>query len=141
MSQSGKYISTIFLCLTLVSCSRPKTIHADELRSHLMAAISLASETELFINQLQERRFTSAFAEGHARYLSKEASRLADELRHASADGRIKSALEIGRTQLNSLEIMLAELEKKTGDRESLSAERQQATKIGMILEHTKNEL
>jgi hypothetical protein len=141
MSQGGKCILTIFLGLALVSCSHPKTISRDDLRSDLLAAISLASETQLLINQLQERRVTSAFAEGHLRYLGKEASRLADELRQASADDRITSALVSGRAQLNSLAMMLADLKNKTGDEESLAAGRQQAARIRMSLEHAKDEV
>jgi hypothetical protein len=113
MSQSRKCILTMFLGLALLSCSGPKTIPRDELRSDLLTAISLTSETELFINQLQERRVTLAFAEGHMKYLGKEASRLADKLRQAIADDRITGALESGRAQLDSLAMMLADLKIK----------------------------
>jgi hypothetical protein len=63
MSRSGKCILIALLSLSLASCSRPKTISREALHSDLLAAISLASETELFINQMQEGRFTPALAE------------------------------------------------------------------------------
>ena len=72
MSQSRKCILIMVLGLALVSCSGPKTISRDELRSDLLAAISLASETQLFINQLQDERVAPAFAKGHLGYLSKD---------------------------------------------------------------------
>ena len=84
-----KCILILFVGLALVSCSRPKIISRDELRSDLLAAISLASETELFINQLQEGRATPEFAAGHLEYLRKDASRFANELRQARTDERI----------------------------------------------------
>jgi hypothetical protein len=140
MSQSRKYILTIVFALTLVSCSGPKTISRDELRSDLLAAISLASETQLFINQLQEGRVTPAFAKGHLGYLGTEGSRLDDELRQAKADEGLAGALGNGRAQLDSLTTMLADLKRKTGNKESLSAGRQQVTRIRMILEHAKDE-
>ena len=52
----------------------------EELHSDFLAAISLASETELFIDQLQEGRGTLTFAEGHLAYLHKEAVRSAGAL-------------------------------------------------------------
>jgi hypothetical protein len=141
MCQSRKYILTLFVSLALVSCSRPKTISRDELRSDLLAAVSLASETELFIEQLQEGRATPAFAASHLDYLHKEASRSTDELRQAHADERMAGALENDHAQLDSLAMMLADLKEKSVDKESLSAARQQAAKIRMILEHAKSEL
>jgi hypothetical protein len=141
MSQSRECILTIVLGLTLVSCSGPKTISRDELRSDLLAAISLASETQLFINQLQGERVTPAFANGHLGYLSTEASRLDAELRQAKTDEGLAAAHESGRPQLDSLTTMLADLINKTAEQESLFAGRQRAARIRLILEHTKDEL
>jgi hypothetical protein len=141
MSRSGKCILVALLSLALGSCSRPKTISGDALHSDLLAAISLASETELFINQMQEGHVTPAFAEGHLSYLDKEASRSASELRQARADKRMDGALETGLVQLDSLATMLADLKQKSGDKDSLSSGRQGAIKIRMILEQAKAEI
>jgi hypothetical protein len=141
VSRNRKCILILLFSLTLISCSRPKTISREELHSDLLAAISLASETELFINQLQDGRATSAFAEGHLAYLHQEASRSANELRRARADEPMAGALENGRTQLDSLSTMLADLKAKSDNKESLSASRQQAAKIRMNLEHVNDEL
>jgi hypothetical protein len=141
MSQSRNFILLLFVGVALASCSPPKTISRDELRSDLLAAISLASETELFIDQLQEGRVTPAFAEGHLAYLDKEASRSENELGQARAGERMTGTLEVGRAQLASLATMLADLKENSSNKESLSTGRQQALKIKMILEHAENEL
>jgi hypothetical protein len=132
----------VFIGLTLVSCSSPKTISRDDMRSDLLAAISLASETDVFVSQLQESRVTPAFAEGHLNYLFKEATRSAKELRQAyPTDDRVAGALENCRGQLNSLATLLADLQEKIGDKERLTAGRRQTARISMILENAKDEL
>jgi hypothetical protein len=143
MSQSRNFVLLFFVGIALVSCSRSKTISRDELRSDLLSAASLASETELFIDQLQEGRVTPAFAEGHLAYLDKEALRSEKELGQARAGAveRIASAVEIGRAQLAFLTKVLTDLRENNGNKESLSAGRQQAAKIRTILEHAENGL
>jgi hypothetical protein len=78
------------LCLTAVlvfgSCAPVKTITADELRSHLLSALSLASETDLFIGQIEEGRLLRQFRIGHADYLREEARRQAQEMRESRSD-------------------------------------------------------
>jgi Mg2+ and Co2+ transporter CorA len=141
MQGSRKCILILSLSLTLVSCSRPRTIYAEELRSDLLAAISLASETELFIHQLQEGRATASFAEGHMAYLGKEARESADELHQKHADNAMAGALENCRAQLVSLAALINNLEDKSRDKKSLSAGAEQAANIRMSLEHIKDEL
>jgi hypothetical protein len=131
----------LFFVLASVSCSRSKTISRAELRSDVLGAISLASETELFTNQLQEGRVTAAFAKGHFEYSFKEATRSANELRQGYADSRIAGALENCHAQLESLATLLGDLKEKPFDKERLSAASQQAARIRMILQHAKEEL
>jgi hypothetical protein len=132
----------IFLIsLALASCSSSKTISPDELRSDLLAAVSLASETEMLIDQLLEGRVTSAFAEGHLTYLEKEALNSASELRRARADERMASVLETGRAQVDSLATMLGALRKRTDDKEYLSVGTKQAARMRVTLEQAKDEL
>jgi hypothetical protein len=107
MSQIVNCILLMLLGLILVSCSHTKTISREERRSDLLAAISLASETELFIDQLQEGRVTQTFAEVHIAYLHREASRSADRLRQAPADERMTGAIEKSRAHLDSLTTIL----------------------------------
>jgi hypothetical protein len=110
----------------------------QDLRSDLLVSISLASETELFIHQVQQDRVTTAFAKGHMAYLAKDS---ADELRQAHANNATKGALENGCEQLDLMAALLTGLKDKTGDKASLSAAAERAANIRMSLEHTKNEL
>ena len=72
--------------LVFVSAASAKTIKAEELRSHLLSALSLASETELFIGQIEEGRILQQFRMGHADYLRQEARRQAQEMRESRSD-------------------------------------------------------
>lgn len=73
--------------LVFVSYLPAKTLTAHELRSDLLSAISLASETELFIGQIQSDRLLAQFQTGHADYLRDEASQQAKELRESTIEG------------------------------------------------------
>jgi hypothetical protein len=141
MFRNHIYVFALFVSLASVSCSTPKTISRNDLRSNLLTAISLASETELFIGQLQRGRIAPVFAEGHLAYLGKEVSRLADELCQARADEATAAALETLRSQLDSLGSTLSDLKEKSGDRERLSVGRQQTVGIRMMLAQAKDEL
>jgi hypothetical protein len=78
--------------LVFVSCASAKTISAEELRSQLLSALSLASEADLFIGQVEEGRVLQRFRIAHADYLREEARRQAQELRESqSGSGHTKS--------------------------------------------------
>ncbi len=68
-------VLSLIAVLVFVSAASAKTKTAQELRSHLLAALSLASETELFIGQIEEGRILQQFRMGHADYLRQEARR------------------------------------------------------------------
>jgi hypothetical protein len=141
MPLSHNCFLTVSLGLAMVSCSRSKTTSRDELRSDLQAAVSLASETELFTDQLEEGRATRAFAEVHLTYLEKDVARSAQELHQANPNDSMVGPLEAGRTQLDSLARVLAILKEKSGDDESLVAGKKQAVRIQSILQHAKDSL
>jgi hypothetical protein len=54
MRDMKRSVLSLIAVLVFVSCARAKTITADELRSHLLSALSLASETDLFIGQIDD---------------------------------------------------------------------------------------
>src|SRR5437868_11441115 len=89
--------------LAFVSCALPKTITTDELRSHLLSALSLASETDLFIGQIEEGRVLQRFRIAHADYLREEARRQAQELRESRSDSRQTRTLALCAEQLEHL--------------------------------------
>ena len=79
-------VLSLVAVLVFVSAASAKTIKAEELRSHLLSALSLASETELFIGQIEEGRILQQFRMGHADYLQQEARRQAQEMRESRSD-------------------------------------------------------
>jgi len=79
-------VLSLVAVLVFVSAASAKTIKAEELRSHLLSALSLASETELFIGQIEEGRILQQFRMGHADYLRQEARRQAQEMRESRSD-------------------------------------------------------
>jgi hypothetical protein len=81
------------MILLSLSCSRPKTMTADDLRSDILSAISLASETQMFIQQMQNDRGTWPFDVGHLDYLRDEAIRSAKELHDAQPDSAMAVAV------------------------------------------------
>jgi hypothetical protein len=139
---SQKYHTlTLLFCLILTSCSNSRSISRDELRSVLLAAISLASESELFIGQLQEDRITPAFAQGHLAYLRQEVTRVPDTLRKARADEGMSRQLESCRAQMAALALLLGNLENGTQDKYKLSADKQQIRRIRLVLEQANAQL
>ena len=136
-----KHILILLICLVLASCSRSKTVSRQELRSDLVAAVSLASETELFIGQLLEGRATPAFARGHLDYLRQEATRAADTLREAHAGEGMAGQLESCRAQMAALALLLAGLENRAEATDKLSDDRQQARRIRLVLEQENAQL
>jgi hypothetical protein len=97
----------LIAALVFVSCASAKTITAEELRSHLLSALSLASETELFFCQIEEGRILQQFRMGHADYLREEARRQAQEMRESRSDsGDTKAPADCA----EQLELLIHEL-------------------------------
>jgi hypothetical protein len=72
--------------LALASTAHVKTISAEELRPDFRSALSLASETELLIDQIEGGRRLAPVRKGHADYLREEAHRQATELPDGRSD-------------------------------------------------------
>ena len=79
-------ILSLIAVLVFISAASAKGITEKELRSHLLSALSLASETELFIDEMEEGRILQQFRMGHADYLRQEARRQAQEMRESRSD-------------------------------------------------------
>jgi len=79
-----RLVTAIAIASLLCGCSRQKVIGSDDLRSDLTAAISLASETETFIDYAGRQRSTFNFAAGHLAYLAQTARQSAKELHEST---------------------------------------------------------
>jgi hypothetical protein len=77
---------TLISLLVFPSCAAAKTLTAAKMRSHLRSALSLVSETEIFLDQIEQGRELQKFSAGHAEYLHDEALRQASNLRGSKTD-------------------------------------------------------
>src|SRR5690242_11821424 len=77
----------LVILIALSSAASPMT--PDKRRSDLLAAFSLASETELFIGQILDHRLLPHFQSGHADYLRQEAEHLAKDTGKSSRDDKV----------------------------------------------------
>jgi hypothetical protein len=73
------------------------------MKSELASAVSLASETQMFVEQWQRDRLTGAFIKTHLDYLRQEAESSIRELDESRVEPSIAAESEICRTQLKAL--------------------------------------
>jgi hypothetical protein len=98
-----RLVTAIALASLLCGCSHQKIIGADDLRSQLTAAISLASETEAFIDYADAHRATSTFAQGHLAYLAETGRQSAQELHESTPVHSIVQPFADAQKQLDAL--------------------------------------
>jgi ribosomal protein L29 len=111
-----RVLTTIAFAALLCGCSRQKIVGRDDLRSDLTAAISLASETETFLDYSRSQRTTSHFAEGHLAYLAQTASESAKELHESTPVHSIAEQFTDAQKQIDALAAQLAALrDQQTG--------------------------
>ena len=131
MPKNRAQVAELIVCVLVISsCSRQKTISPEELHSHIQEAISLASESELFIDSVRERRTTYHFAVEHAGYLDRMAGRKLKELEQAKSAPEMQSRLQQLRTELNDLEQNLSDLRNGIGNDQALA---QSARRIASV--------
>jgi hypothetical protein len=119
--------------LVLTSSAGAKSATTDELRSDLRSAISLASETDLFIGQIESSRLLPEFRMAHADYLRGEARRQAGEARKSSEKSSDAETFNLCAGQLEQLARELASIE-TSSDKETLDEARQQVATIRKTL-------
>jgi hypothetical protein len=87
----------------LAGCSGARPLSHEELQSNFRASISLASETEAFLNHRAGHTYSAAFTQGHISYLEQQGSDLETDLAHASAETHDLASLDSLRTQTRDL--------------------------------------
>jgi hypothetical protein len=92
----------LVIVLALTSCATAATME-NELRSDLHSALSLASETELFIQQIESGHLLAHFQAAHADYLRSEAQREAKEARDSEGKAQNPIGFDLCAKQLESL--------------------------------------
>jgi hypothetical protein len=94
----------LVLCVSiLISCSQSKTLTAEDMKSELASAVSLASETQMFVEQWQRDRLTGSFIKTHLDCLRQEARSSIKQLDESRVEPSIAAKSEICRTQLKAL--------------------------------------
>jgi DNA-binding XRE family transcriptional regulator len=73
------------------------------MKSELASAVSLASETQMFVEQWQRGRLSGSFIKTHLDYLQQEARSSIKQLEDSRVEPSIESKAEICRTQLKAL--------------------------------------
>jgi hypothetical protein len=124
-----RFFVPITMLIVLVPGARSEKLTTEELRSDLLSAISLTSETGMFIDQIESGRLLPQFRSGHAEYLRDQAERQAAELQKSPTDPKEMKIVALCRERLESLAKLLASMEEQKDNR-NLPAVRQQVEEI-----------
>lgn len=127
--------------LLLTSCSRHKTVTPEELRSHLLSAISVATEAEIFIDYIRANRVTRNYAHGHINYLADQLERSSQELQAGVPDTISEEKLRMCRLDLDALNGQLGVLPQLIGDPNALTAAKERIARLRQTLEETDSSL
>jgi len=119
----------ITMLIVLVPGAWSEKLTTEDLRSDLLSAISLTSETGMFIDQIESGRLLPQFRSGHAEYLRDQAERQAAELQKSPTDPKEMKIVALCRERLESLAKLLASIEEQKDNR-NLPAVRQQVEEI-----------
>jgi len=131
-------IATLAFAILLSGCSRQKIIGPRDLCSQLTAAISLASETETFLDYVAQHRSTGNFAAGHIAYLSQTAADAAKDLHHFTPTYSIEQQVTQSRQQLDALASQLAALQRQAARGETPAAAKDHFAQLRHSLEQIK---
>ena len=125
----------LVLTVTLASCSRKKTINRDDARSEIKAAVSLVSESALFIDYVRQGRSTRTYADGHAANLEDAVQQSLNKLKQAEPEPGTATAVHECSGQLELLHRELSGIPAKFGHDEALAGTEQRVTSIRATLE------
>jgi hypothetical protein len=120
-----RFFVPITMLIVLVPGAWSEKLTTEELRSDLLSAISLTSETGMFIDQIESGRLLPHFRSGHAEYLRHQAERQAAELQESPTDSKEMKIVSLCREQLEFLANLLTSIEEEKDNR-NLPAFRQQ---------------
>ena len=97
-----KQFVSLLIALALTSCAAAEST-ANELHSDVLSALSLTSETELFVQQIEGGHMLTNFQTAHAGYLRGEAEREAKEARASEKKSQDTVGFDSCAKQLESL--------------------------------------
>src|SRR5437763_8968639 len=129
------------LILVLCACSRHKTLTKDELRSELISAKSLATETEIFLDYVRQNRATKPYAQGHIAYLTQEIERSREEVQESSPAQGEEDAIQKSRAQLDALTAELHSICGRLDDAAALAIVKEHIVRIRQALDEATSSI
>jgi hypothetical protein len=132
-----RFVIGVVLCLAAAlagvlifdASAKPKPLSGDELARAVHAMASIARETALFAEQLEDDRLSHAFAKAHRDKLAEILDDERDKL-EATLPSSLAGSGERARALGSELDTSLAELRRHLADREGLARIRQQVRHI-----------
>jgi hypothetical protein len=127
------------LALSIAACSHD-TVTREQARSQLVLAVSLASETELFVDYLRHGRATTNYAREHATDLALQA---ADSLKDLAgrAEPDLQNQIQQCRANLSLLRREILQLPEMLGNDIQLAAAKNRILRIRDSLSPTQSTL
>lgn len=104
------------------ACSGKRTIDAEEARSTVRALHSLAAETELFIQVVEQGRTGRHYAAVYPAYLEDQAEELGQDLARGSPAPEAADSVRECRTELDQLSREISNMRTARGDPAALRA-------------------
>lgn len=113
----------------------------EEVRSAIRSAVSLAAESELFVEFVRGGHSTRHYAEGHAAYLKTSVRRSMQELQEATPETTIRSAIRECIQLLRRLDRELSGIRPALDNDAALAGLRDRITDIRKGLERAQSGL
>ena len=124
----------------LLGCGQ-KQASRREVQSALLKSISLASESEIFIQYLGQGRSTSNFALGHLQYLRDEITRTISDNSKLNTPPLLSNALVIDNAQLRSLQQEIDASRQRSEQPSALDTSAQRIREIRSALQKANSSL
>ena len=113
----------------------------EDARSDVTSAVSLAAESETFIDYVRQGRASRNFTAGHIQYLIEEIQRSAQELAEPVPDEQVRRKLQEVRSKLRALVTELQGVSHEMGNAQALTSIRERVTAIRRELELANSSL
>lgn len=129
------------LCMLPASCSHRSGISHEELRSIVRSSIALASDADMSLDYLAEGRSTQSFANGHFRYIAKQAEQNVRKLSDSRPSPGIEQDFQDSQEEVKALASELASISSQSTGASIIRAAKQHITEIRRSLIKTSASL
>jgi hypothetical protein len=113
MHPSTQVLDRYSIAMLLIVCGSTGCSHSlshDDLQSKFRASISLASESEQFLEHLDESRFSPNFIKGHLSYLRRQSDDIREGLDKATPDAPDTASLNLLKATTKEIDKTLSTL-------------------------------